>query len=144
MQHSSSIATATGTQIWPYNKKVKCRPSFIILTNLEDPESPVPYTKIQPQSFLSTGKDFEVFLRYMGMAAILFSGAEPFEQIINILLTEGPRWNLVKIGQAVSEKKRLRFHDLIHVSSPRARADNPGWGKILILTKKFYYFNHTL
>ena len=26
----------------------------------------------------------------MGMTAILFNGAEPFEQIVNILSTEGP------------------------------------------------------
>ena len=38
------------------------------------------YTKIQPQSFLgSEEEDFEVFLPYMGMAANLFDGAEPFE-----------------------------------------------------------------
>ena len=49
------------------------------------------YTKIQPQSFLSTGEeDFYVFLPYMGMAAILFNDAEPFEQSVNIPLTEGP------------------------------------------------------
>ena len=30
-------------------------------------------------------------LLYTGMAAILFDGAEPFEQSGNILLTEGPR-----------------------------------------------------
>ena len=35
------------------------------------------------------------------MAAILFDGAEPFEQTGNITLTEGPLWNLVKIAQAV-------------------------------------------
>ena len=29
----------------------------------------------------------------MGMAAILFKGAEPFEQIVNILSTEGPNEN---------------------------------------------------
>ena len=40
----------------------------------------------------------------MGMAAILFSGAEPFDQIVNTPSKEGPMWNLVKIGQAVSEK----------------------------------------
>ena len=34
----------------------------------------------------------------MGMAAILFSGAEPFEQIVNISSTEGLMWNLVKTG----------------------------------------------
>ena len=40
----------------------------------------------------------------MGMAAILLNGAEPFEQIVNILSTEGPMliiWNIVKSVQAV-------------------------------------------
>ena len=41
----------------------------------------------------------------MSMEAILFNGAEPFEQTDNTPSTEGPLWNLVKIGQAVSEKK---------------------------------------
>ena len=41
----------------------------------------------------------------MGMAAIVFNGAEPFEQIVNIPSTEGPMWNLKKMGQAVSETK---------------------------------------
>ena len=40
----------------------------------------------------------------MGMAAILFNSAKPFEQIVNSPSTEGPMWNLVKTGQAVSEK----------------------------------------
>ena len=40
----------------------------------------------------------------MGIAAILFNGPEPFEQIVNILLTEGPMLNVVKTDQAVSEK----------------------------------------
>ena len=40
----------------------------------------------------------------MGMAAILKFGAEPVEQIINTLTTEGPMWNLVEIAQAVSAK----------------------------------------
>ena len=47
------------------------------------------YTKIQPQSFLGTGEEFYVFLPYMGMSAILFNSAEPFDQIVNIPLTEG-------------------------------------------------------
>ena len=41
----------------------------------------------------------------MGIAAILFNGAEPFEQCVNTLSTESPMWNLVKIARAVSEKK---------------------------------------
>ena len=44
----------------------------------------------------------------MGMAAILFNGAEPFDQIVNILSTEGPMWNLVYIVHAVSEKKTFK------------------------------------
>ena len=50
-------ATATGTQIWPYHEKVKGLPSLIILTNLLNLESPMLYTKIQPQSRLSTGEE---------------------------------------------------------------------------------------
>ena len=48
------------------------------------------------------------------MAAILFSGAEPFEQIVNILLTEGPQ---VKSGEncSVSEKMFKDFVIFIHV-----------------------------
>ena len=63
MQQSSSIVKATGTQIWPYHKMVKGHHSLIILTNLVDLESPMLYTKIQPQSFLSTAEeDFLVCL----------------------------------------------------------------------------------
>ena len=39
------------------------------------------------------------------MVAILFKSSEPFEQIVNTPSTDGPMWNLVKMGQAVSEKK---------------------------------------
>ena len=41
----------------------------------------------------------------MGMATILFNSAEPLKQIVNTPSTEGPMWNLVIIGQAISEKK---------------------------------------
>ena len=47
----------------------------------------------------------------MDMAAILFNCAEPFEQIGNTLSTEGPIWNLVKIAQAVLEKKLLKNYN---------------------------------
>ena len=40
----------------------------------------------------------------MGKVAILLDSAEPFEQIENSPLTAGSMWNLVKTGQAVSEK----------------------------------------
>ena len=42
---------------------------------------------------------------YGHMMAILFNGAEPIKQIVNILLTEDPHVNSVKIAQADSEKK---------------------------------------
>ena len=43
-------------------KKVKGHPSIIISTNLEDFESLMLYTKVQPKTFLSSGeKDFQVF-----------------------------------------------------------------------------------
>ena len=49
------------------------------------------YTKIQPQNFLDFGEeDFQEFLPYMDMVAILFNFAEPVEQIGITLLTEGP------------------------------------------------------
>ena len=35
----------------------------------------------------------------MSMVAILFSGAEQFEQIANTLSTESSMWNLVKIAK---------------------------------------------
>ena len=44
----------------------------------------------------------------MGMTPILFNGAEPFEQIVNTLSTQSPIGNLVKIAQAVSEKKTFK------------------------------------
>ena len=56
----------------------------------------------------------------MGMAAILYNGAEPFGQIVNIPSTEGPMWNLKKMSRAV-----LILYN-VPVYSPRAREDNPG------------------
>ena len=41
----------------------------------------------------------------MGILAILFSGAEPFEQVVSTLSIEDRMWNLMKIVQAVSEEK---------------------------------------
>ena len=45
----------------------------------------------------------------MGMAAILFNDAEPFEQIGNTLSTDCPMWNLVRIAQVVSKEKTLKW-----------------------------------
>ena len=54
-----------------------------------------------------------MFLPYMGMAAILFSGMGPFEQIVNTFSTEGPMRNLMKIAQAVSEKKKFKNYTIL-------------------------------
>ena len=51
----------------------------------------------------------------MDMAAIFYDGVEPFEQIGNILLTEGPMWNLVKIAQAVSERKTFKNYTILYI-----------------------------
>ena len=51
----------------------------------------------------------------MGMAAILFNGAKPFEQIVNIPSTEGPMWSLKKMGQAVSEKKMFKDFMILYL-----------------------------
>ena len=49
------------------------------------------------------------------MAAILLDGTEPFEQIVNILLTECPMWNLVKIAHAVSEKETFKNYTMLYM-----------------------------
>ena len=49
----------------------------------------------------------------MGMVAILVNGTDPFEQIVNNLLTKGPMWNLVKVAQAILEKKTLKYYTIL-------------------------------
>ena len=51
----------------------------------------------------------------MGIAAILFNDAELFEQIVNIGWTEGPMWNLVKIVQAIWEKKMFKDFMILYM-----------------------------
>ena len=49
------------------------------------------YTKIQPQSFLGSGEEiFLSILPYIGMAAILFSNAKLFEQIVSTTWQKTP------------------------------------------------------
>ena len=80
------------------------------------------YTIIQPQSFLgSREEDFYVFLQYMGMAAILFNGAKPFDQIGHTFSIEGLMWNLVKIAQAVSEKKTFKSYTILYMNIAKGR-----------------------
>ena len=51
----------------------------------------------------------------MDMAAILFNGVEPFEQICNILSTVNPISSLVKIAQVVSEKKAFENCTILYM-----------------------------
>ena len=48
---------ATVFQYCKFDHTIKGHSSLIILTNLVDLESPMLYTKNQPQSFLSTGEE---------------------------------------------------------------------------------------
>ena len=65
----------------------------------------------------------------MGMAAILFNGAEPF-----ILSTESPMWNPVTIVKAVSEKK---IKDLTILYMYIAQGQGQITPNILIVAKQF-------
>ena len=51
----------------------------------------------------------------MGMTAILFNDAELFEQIDNMPSKESPVWHLVKIGQAVLEKKTFKDYEILYI-----------------------------
>ena len=63
---------------------------------------------------------FELLRFYcIGTANILLNDVEQFEQIDNTPSIENrwetPMWNLVKIGQAVSEKKRFKDEDILYI-----------------------------
>ena len=65
----------------------------------------------------------------MGMAAILFNGGKPFEQIGNTLLTEGPMLHLVEIGQAVSEKKTFKNYTILYMYIAQWQGEITLWGQ---------------
>ena len=69
----------------------------------------------------------------MDMVAILFNGAETFEQIVNILSTEGTMWNLVKIAQVVSEKKTFKNYTILYMNIAQ------GKGQITLRGQTFDY-----
>ena len=63
----------------------------IIWAKLIDLESLMLYTKTQSQSFLaSEEEDIWVFLPYMAIVAILFSGTGPFKQIVSTFWQKAP------------------------------------------------------
>ena len=82
-------------------------------------------------------KIFKCFLPYMGMTAILFNDAEQFEQIDNMPL------NLVKVGQVVSEKM-FKDYEILYMYIAQRQGQITQKDKILIVTKRVCYFDHTL
>ena len=68
----------------------------------------------------------------MVMVAILFNGAETTEQIGYTSLTEGPMWNLVKIDQAVSDKKTFKVYMILYMYI----AQEQGQGQSIDCNKK--------
>ena len=80
----------------------------------------------------------------MGMMAILFNEAEQFEQIDNIPSTEGPKCNLLKIFQAVSEKKTYKDYEILYMFIAQGQRQITQEDKILIVSKRVCYFDHTL
>ena len=79
----------------------------------------------------------------MGMTAILLNDAERFEQTDNMPLTEGPKSNLMEIGQAVS-KKMFRDYEILYMYITQGQGRITQEDKILIVTKRVCYFDHTL
>ena len=68
---------------------------------------------------------------------------EPFGQIDTTPSTEGPMWNLMKIGQAVSEKKVKDYKILYMYRAQRQEQLIPG-NKSLIVTERVCFFDHIL
>ena len=62
----------------------------------------------------------------MGKAANLFNDAEPFEQSFNIPSTEGPIWNLLKIGQVVSKKKTFKDIMVLYIAQGQGQITPKG------------------
>ena len=76
------------------------------------------------------------------MAAILFNGAEPFEQIDNMPSTEGPKFSLVKIGQAVSGKKTFKDYEILYMYIAQGQGQITQEDKTLIVRGVRYFDLH--
>ena len=77
----------------------------------------------------------------MGMVAILFNDAEPFEQTDNMPSTEGTKCNLMKIGQADSEKKTFKDNEISYMYIAQGQGQITQEDKILLVTKRVCYFD---
>ena len=57
---------------------------------------------------------------------------------------EGPKRNLVKIGQAVSERKPFKDYKVLYMYIAQGQGQITLEDKILIVTKRVCNFDHTL
>ena len=73
----------------------------------------------------------------MGTAAVLFIGAEPFEQIVNMVPCE-ICWKLIERFQRTWRRRQLKITRFYICIQPRARAGNPrGWGHKILIVSSF-------
>ena len=74
------------------------------------------YIEIQPQSFLGSWEEYVYvvffFFTIYGHDGDLVQWPGTIWKLWQYLLTEGPMWNLVKIAQAVFEKKLKNYTNL--------------------------------
>ena len=80
----------------------------------------------------------------MGMVAILFYDAEPFQQTDNMPSTEGPMWNLVQVCRAVSEKKTFKEFEILYMYIAMEQGQIILGNKSLVITERVRYFDQTL
>ena len=76
----------------------------------------------------------------MGLVAILFNGAKPFEQIVNTPSVDSPMGSLVK----TSFREGFKNYTILYLYLVQGQGQIIPGGKCLKLPKKFYYFDHTL
>ena len=72
----------------------------------------------------------------MGMVAFLFSGVDLFDRRLHV--KSGENWS-----RSFREDVQ-RLDDFKHVLLPRVKGKKLPGDRVLIVTKTFYYFNHTL
>ena len=77
------------------------------------------------------------------MAGIFFNDSELFEQTDNMPSTKGLMWNLVKIGQTVSEKM-FKDYKILYMYIAQGQVQITPGDKMLIVTERVCYFDHTL
>ena len=105
-------------RVWGCKFDLAIEKSMVILGSSFDSDA---IYQDSAEAFLVHEKIFRCFLSYMGMMAILFNDVE---QIDNMPSTEGPKCNLVYIARGQGQ---ITQED-----------------KILIVSKRVCYFDHTL